>query len=99
MADTRAWYNDTTTYFRITQNSYPQVIDDYMRDKTNETVTLHDLQCFVGMLQTHECTLEHFTMAGVELEQIARRFGSANCWTGTSRTLAANLLRWIQKCK
>jgi hypothetical protein len=28
----------------------------------------------------------------IEAEQIARRYGSANCWTGTSGTLAAWLL-------
>lgn len=27
-----------------------------------------------------------------EAEQLARRYGSANCWTGTSGTLAAWLL-------
>jgi hypothetical protein len=28
----------------------------------------------------------------IEAEQFARRYGSANCWTGTSGTLAAWLL-------
>ena len=28
----------------------------------------------------------------IEAEQLARRYGSANCWTGTSGTLAAWLL-------
>lgn len=79
--------------------SYPAVIDDYMRNKTSQTATLHDLECFVGMLQTGECTYQNFVDAGVDLEAIARRFGSANCWTGTSGTRAAQLLGWVQECK
>ncbi len=93
------WYNDATARFQMERTSYPQKIDDYMRGKTTSTATLHDLQCFVGMLQTNECTLADFANAGVDLEAIARRFGSANCWTGTSGTLAAQLLGWIQECK
>lgn len=76
-----------------------QLIKDYMAGKTSETATLHDLRCFVGMLQTGECTLADFDSEGVDLEQIARRFGSANGWTGTSGTAAAELFRMIQECK
>ena len=32
-----------------------------------------------------------------EAEQLARRYGSANCWTGTSGTLAAWLLRALKE--
>ena len=35
----------------------------------------------------------------IEAEQLARRYGSANCWTGTSGTLAAWLLRLIKEVR
>lgn len=35
----------------------------------------------------------------IEAEQLARRYGSANCWTGTSGTLAAWLLRALKIIK
>lgn len=31
----------------------------------------------------------------IEVEQLARRYGSANCWTGTSGTLAGWILRLL----
>ena len=34
-----------------------------------------------------------------EAEQLARRYGSANCWTGTSGTLAAYLLLAIKEIR
>ena len=34
-----------------------------------------------------------------EAEQLARRYGSANCWTGTSGTLAAYLLLAVRTIK
>jgi hypothetical protein len=78
---------------------YPVIIDDYMAGKTNETVSLYDLRCFVGMLQTGECTLQNFADAGVDLLAICKRYGSANCWTGTSGKIASELLEMIKKCK
>ena len=32
-----------------------------------------------------------------EAEQLARRYGSANCWTGTSGTLAAWIIRLLNE--
>lgn len=32
----------------------------------------------------------------IEIEQHARRFGSANCWTGTSGTLAAMIIELLK---
>jgi hypothetical protein len=32
----------------------------------------------------------------VEIEQHARRFGSANCWTGTSGTLATMIIELLK---
>jgi len=32
-----------------------------------------------------------------EAEQLARRYGPANCWTGTSGTLAAWIIRLLQE--
>ena len=32
-----------------------------------------------------------------EAEQLARRYGSANCWTGTSGTLAAWIIRLLKE--
>jgi hypothetical protein len=75
------------------------IIDDYMKYRLDRSWTLHDLQCFVGMLETGECTLAQFEERGIDLEQIARRFGSPNCWTGTSGELAARLLKCIQDVK
>ena len=72
-------------------------IQDYMRGK--DVPSLRDLQCFVGMLQTGEATLKDFEAVGVNLEQVARRYGSANCWTGTSGNLASQLLGWINEEK
>lgn len=31
----------------------------------------------------------------IEAEQLARRYGSSNCWTGTSGTLAGWILRLL----
>jgi len=33
----------------------------------------------------------------IEAEQLARRYGSANCWTGTTGTLAAWLLMALRE--
>lgn len=33
----------------------------------------------------------------IEAEQLARRYGSANCWTGTSGTLAAWIIRLLNE--
>lgn len=35
----------------------------------------------------------------VEAEQYARRFGSANCWTGTSGTLAGHVIHLIREVR
>jgi len=35
----------------------------------------------------------------IEIEQHARRFGSANCWTGTSGTLSAMIIELIKHIK
>jgi hypothetical protein len=35
----------------------------------------------------------------IEAEQLARRYGSANCWTGTSGTLAAWIIRLLNERK
>jgi hypothetical protein len=32
----------------------------------------------------------------IQIEQHARRFGSANCWTGTSGTLAAMIIELLK---
>jgi len=32
----------------------------------------------------------------IEIEQNARRFGSANCWTGTSGTLATMIIELLK---
>jgi hypothetical protein len=32
----------------------------------------------------------------IEIEQHARRFGSANCWTGTSGTLATMIVELLK---
>ena len=32
----------------------------------------------------------------IEIEQHARRFGSANCWTGTSGTLATMIIELLK---
>jgi hypothetical protein len=34
-----------------------------------------------------------------EIEQIMRRFGSANCWTGTTGTLAAIIWELIKEIR
>lgn len=34
-----------------------------------------------------------------EAEQLARRYGPANCWTGTSGTLAAWIIRLLHERK
>jgi len=75
-----------------------QKIRDYL-SHDGQYVSLHTLECFVGMLQTGEFNVDDFAAEGVDLEQIARRFGSANCWTGTSGTLAARLLGFIEEHK
>ena len=62
-------------------------------------LSLHTLHCYVGMLETGEATVDDFDACGIDLEALARQFGSANCWTGTSGTLAAKLLKAIQECK
>ena len=33
----------------------------------------------------------------IEAEQLARRYGPANCWTGTSGTLAAWIIRLLNE--
>jgi hypothetical protein len=35
----------------------------------------------------------------IEIEQHARRFGSANCWTGTSGTLATMIIELLNHIK
>jgi hypothetical protein len=35
----------------------------------------------------------------IEIEQIMNRFGSANCWTGTSGMLAAIIWELLQEVK
>lgn len=35
----------------------------------------------------------------IEAEQYARRFGSANCWTGTSGILAGHVIRLIREVR
>ena len=35
----------------------------------------------------------------VEIEQLARRFGPANCWTGTSGTLSAMIIELLNHIK
>jgi hypothetical protein len=35
----------------------------------------------------------------LEIEQIMNRFGSANCWTGTSGTLAAIIFELVQEIR
>lgn len=35
----------------------------------------------------------------IEAEQLARRYGPANCWTGTSGTLAAWIIRLLNERK
>ena len=35
----------------------------------------------------------------IEAEQYARRFGSANCWTGTSGTLAGHVIHLIREVR
>jgi hypothetical protein len=35
----------------------------------------------------------------LEIEQIMRRFGSANCWTGTSGSLASIIFELVQEIK
>jgi hypothetical protein len=35
----------------------------------------------------------------IEIEQIARRFGSSNCWTGTTGTLAAIIMELLKELK
>jgi len=35
----------------------------------------------------------------IEIEQHARRFGSSNCWTGTSGTLAAMIIELLKHIK
>lgn len=62
-------------------------------------ISLHTMQCFVGMLQTGEATVKDFVACGVDLHALANRYGSANCWTGTSGTVAAQLREEVAKCK
>jgi hypothetical protein len=35
----------------------------------------------------------------IEIEQHARRFGSSNCWTGTSGTLSAMIIELLNYIK
>lgn len=35
----------------------------------------------------------------IEAEQYARRFGSANCWTGTSGTMAGHVIHLIREVR
>ena len=35
----------------------------------------------------------------IEAEQFARRFGSANCWTGTSGTMAGHVIHLIREVR
>ena len=35
----------------------------------------------------------------IEIEQHARRFGPANCWTGTSGTLSAMIIELLKHIK
>lgn len=35
----------------------------------------------------------------IEIEQHARNFGSANCWTGTSGTLSAMIIELLKHIK
>lgn len=35
----------------------------------------------------------------IEIEQHARRYGSANCWTGTSGTLSAMIIELLKHIK
>lgn len=59
-------------------------------------VSFFDLRCFVGMLETGEATLADFEACGIDLEAVCRRYGSANCWTGTSGKLAGKLLEILK---
>lgn len=72
-----------------------QLIRDYLA-YDGGTVSLKSLECFVGMLGTGEFTIADFAAEGVDLEAVARRYGSPNCWTGTSGTLAARLLAFVK---
>ena len=75
-----------------------QLIRDYIA-YDGGTVSLKSLECFVGMLGTGEFTIADFAAEGVDLESVARRYGSPNCWTGTSGAQAARLLEFIKSHK
>lgn len=70
-----------------------------IKDYASDGVSLNDLSCFVGMIETGEATISDFEECGIDLEQIARRFGSANCWTGTSGKYARQLFETVKEWK
>lgn len=35
----------------------------------------------------------------IEIEQLARQYGSPNCWTGTTGTLAAAIIELLKEVK
>jgi hypothetical protein len=76
-----------------------QLIREYIAydHRINGGVSGLTLTCFLGMLETGEATLADFEAAGVDLMQLANRFGSANCWTGTYGTVAAKLKQRLQQ--
>lgn len=57
------------------------------------------LRAFAGMLETGEASMEDFTAAGVDLEQLCNQYGSTNCWTGSTGSAAAALREAIKSCK
>ena len=66
-----------------------ETINAYLKDEPK--ISLYTMRCFVGMLQTGEATVADFVACGVDLYALANQYGSANCWTGTSGTVAAQL--------
>jgi len=74
-------------------------IREYMGGRTTAHVSAHTMQCFCGMLETGEATVADFDATGVDLMQISNRYGSSNCWSGTSGAVAGSLHRIVTKQK
>lgn len=94
------WYNDATAHFKTFRAlEIRDTIKSYIEhDGRVGGITGHTMRCFLGMLQTGEATTADFMACGVDLAALANRFGSANCWTGTYGTVAAQLKAELQKC-
>ncbi len=66
-------------------------IRDYMNGQSVASLSVFTMTCFVGMLESGEATVTDFDECGVDLMQLANRYGSCNCWAGTSGSVAARL--------